>query len=169
MAFCYMIGISGDYFSGKTLLAEGLAASYSNRTVQVVQMDSYLKVKPNSQCIDRYTPESYDLEKMQKTVFDIIEQRRCRILIVEGPFTFAYKPLEELCDIRVFVECSEEERLRRQSQLKGNDSFSDEYVRRCYTEYIEPSRQEADLFVSSDESLEREVWQIRKALRGLFL
>lgn len=186
MTFCYLIGIAGGSASGKSTLAEALKEAYSHRSVTVLAMDSYYKphdelplvtLENGKQYRDYNCPDSFDLLRLRADIEAIMTEKRCRILIVEGLLTLWDEWIEEQCDIRVFVDCSDDVRAVR--RIKRNitwgltlEEITDVYmdlVRRRHDEFVAPSEKHADIVVHTEDGVETPVWQIRKLLRGILL
>ncbi len=186
MAFCFLIGIAGGSASGKSTLAKALCEAYSHRKVTVLAMDSYYKAEQELPLVtlengkeyrDYNSPESFDLPRLREDIDRIMTEESCRILIVEGLLTLWDEWIEEACDMRVFVDCPADVRIIR--RIKRNlswgmtlDEITDVYqdlVRHRHEQFVAPSIKNADLVIHSENGIEEGVWQIRKALRGLYL
>lgn len=78
------------------------------------------------------------------------------VIIVEGIMLFAIPELRQMFDIKLFVQTPDDlrfiRRLRRDIHLRGRsiDSVIDQYlntVRPMHLEFVEPSKQHADLII----------------------
>lgn len=186
MTFCYLIGIAGGSASGKSTLAKALGEAYSHRTVTVLAMDSYYKpeeelplvtLENGKQYRDYNCPDSFDLPRLRADIDRIMTEKSCRILIVEGLLTLWDEWINDVCDVRVFVDCPDDVRVIR--RIKRNltwgltlDEITDVYldlVRHRHKEFVAPSVKNADIVIQSEDGVETGVWQIRKLLRGLYL
>jgi uridine kinase len=83
----------------------------------------------------------------------------CALIILEGILIFSKAQLRELIDYRVFIDTPSDicfnRRLKRDTKERGRtaDSVIRQYtetVRPMYLEFIEPSKQYADILISGD-------------------
>ncbi len=186
MAMCYMIGIAGGSASGKSTLAKALCEAYSHKRVILLQMDSYYKPEEELPLVrlengreyrDYNSPESFDLARLRADIDKILTEKSCRILIVEGLLTLWDDRIDDICDMRVYVECEADVRVLR--RIKRNmsyglsfDEITDVYldlVRHRHKEYVAPTVSRADIVIHSENGIEEGLEQIRKSLRGLML
>ncbi len=185
MYYSFMIGIAGGSASGKSTLANALCKSLGDR-VTLLAMDSYykpesalplVKTANGKEYRDYNAPQSFELERLKEDIRYVLDNRTHKILIVEGLLTLWDEEIEELCDIRVFVDCPSDVRVIR--RIKRNmewgltfDEITDVYldlVRHRHEQYVAPSAEKADLVISSDEELEQQVQRVLSLLRGLML
>lgn len=98
---------------------------------------------------------SYDYETHTRSS-ETCRVEGAEIIIVDGILLFAVPVLRELMDIRIFVDTDADERLirriRRDTRERGRslDSVLDQYlhsVRPMHLEFVEPSKQWADLII----------------------
>ena len=186
MAFCYMISIAGSHNSHTAQLAQALREAYSHRKVTVLNMESYRKEEQELPLAelgsglsyrDYYSPESFDLESMRRDIEAIMEKVTCRILIVEGLLTLSDAWIEEVSDVRVYVNTAADIRVLRHldREMEAGLSYQEasekylELVRARHEQYVRPFVEQADIVVDDEKGVEQGVWQIRKALRGLML
>ncbi len=174
VSFCFTIGIAGGTDSKKSALADALCEAYSHRPVIHLKMEDYQKpveelplvtLHNGDQIRDEYSPEAYDLDRMKTDIADIMWNKRCRILVVEGHYVLWHKGIEELCDARVYTDGPLD------ADPTETASFNTilDFVSDCHTRYISPSKAEADIPILMEDDVERGVWKIRKALWGLWL
>jgi uridine kinase len=149
----------------------------------VIEQDNFYKGKsrlqPNSEGnYDFDTPEAMDLAECARVVKELLDHRKTQIplydmltserkgkqeiilpiqtkfIIVEGIFAF-YPPLDELADLKIFIDAPIEIRLARRMirdiTRKGKtkiEIMADFIpIERSYQKYIEPMRKEADLII----------------------
>jgi uridine kinase len=100
------------------------------------------------------------------------------VLLIDGIFALYYPALRELCDLRIYVEATDEvcfaRRLARDTRERGRspESVAAHYaatVRPMAERYVRPSAAYADLIVEGATSLDWSVEQVLHALheRGL--
>ena len=174
VSFCFMIGIAGGADSQKSALADALCEAYSHRSVIHLKMEDYRKsvdalpvvtFENGEQHRDEYSPEAYDLTRLQEDIADIVWNKRCRILVVEGAYVLWHKGIEELCDVRVYTDGPSDIEMTELSLFRD----AKDVVCDCHRRYIAPSKEEADIPILSEDDVERGVWKIKKALWGLWL
>ena len=106
-----VLGITGPSGSGKSTLAKRLALDFGAR---VVCLDDYFCHKAERPVVNRYPsferPHQYDGARMAR---DVAAQRLCCPVIAEGFLLFTYPDLLEACNVRIFVDISEDEILTR--------------------------------------------------------
>lgn len=174
ISFCFMIGIAGGMNSQKSALADALCEAYSHRPVIHLKMEDYRKsdeelplvtLQNGDQIRDEYSPEAFDLQRLQVDIADIMWNKRCRILVVDGAYILWYKGIEELCDARVYTDGPLDADLSEVTILNNIDDV----IRDCHNRYVAPSKVETDVPILIDDDVERGVWKIKKALWGLWL
>ena len=174
VSFCFMIGIAGGVDSMKSALADALCEAYSHRPVIHLMMDEYRKpfdelpfvtLQNGDRIRDEYSPEAYDLTRLQEDIADIMWNKRCRILVVEGAYILWHKGIEELCDARVYTDGPSDIDLSEVTSVHDVEDV----IRDCHCRYVAPSKTEADIPVLMEDNVERGVWKIKKALWGLWL
>lgn len=182
-----IIGITGGSGSGKTLFLKQLLSCLDKGTASVLSMDNYYKPR-NEQPIDEKGIENFDkpesldkgrivndLKKLKsgKNVSlteytfnneskkpSIIHINSAPIIMVEGIFTFYYKEVCDLLDLKIFVEAPEylmlTRRITRDAEERGYD-LSDvlyrfqHHVTPSFKNYIEPSKYDADLIIPNHD------------------
>ena len=174
VSYCFAIGIAGGIDSKKSALADALCEAYSHRPVIHLKMEDYRKpveelpfatLQNGDRIRDEYSPDAYDLAKMQEDIADIMWNKRCRILVVEGAYILWHNGIEELCDARVYTDGLSD------VDATESASFNDvaDIVRDHHIRCVAPSKAEADIPILIDDDAERGVWKIKKALWGLWL
>lgn len=165
MKQAYVVGIGGCSASGKSTLSNRLEEGLSDLKVKVFHVDKYFREpseRPQVTGIldgrvyrDDNHPETMDLARLHADVaaakagdFDVI--------LIEGMFILWDRDLAPLLDLKVFVDCDPDERLRRRiSRNLGFgydlDDIMDRYVQAVVPrqkEYVEPSKWMADIIVN---------------------
>ena len=113
-----VIGIGGVSRSGKSDLTEKMKSYFSDKKVLVIEQDKYVldeqtipKIKDRT---DWEHPESIDFERIVET---IQKQRNAYdLVIVEGLLAFHNESLNNLYDLRVCMEISNETFLQRRKE-----------------------------------------------------
>ena len=184
----YVVGISGGTASGKSTLARWLEGEMRDLRVKVFHMDEYFKpdsVRPKAASpvtgnvyYDDNCPETIYADKHREDLSQAIEED-FQLVLVEGLFALWYDWLYEQLDLKVFIDCQDDERivrrLRRNMAERGL-SFEEiagvylDMVRYRHQQYIEPTKWRADLILngSTPSPLAQELvaGHIRAAVRG---
>ncbi|WP_226390062.1 uridine kinase [Penaeicola halotolerans] len=186
----YIVGITGGSASGKTLFLKKLLSAFSEKEITLISQDNYYKPR-NLQPIDDKgiynfdTPNSIDFEqyaqdithlKEGKSVFrqeytfnnpnkvpEMLEFKPAPIIVVEGIFVFYYPELEELLDLKVFIDAKDYIRLKRRI-IRDNEERGyglddvlyryENHVMPTYEKYIEPFKHYADIIVPNNTHFE---------------
>ena len=177
----FVICIAGGSASGKSTFADKLESVLSYRNIALFHMDAYFKpenerpaaVSPTNGKTyrDDNHPDSFRLEALLRDVKNAAGTES-GFVIVEGLLTLWYKPLRELADLKIFIDCRADERIVR--RLKRNmtwgltfDEIADVYlalVRFRHDEYVEPSREYADLVIDGSKPFDIESFVARLGL-----
>lgn len=171
--------IAGGSASGKSTIAHKLEKQLSPLSVTVIAMDSYYKPEhelplfttSNDKTYRDYNcPEAFDLKRMKAEIEHA--KSTADIVIVEGLLTLWDEDIRKQADLRVFVDCPADVRIVR--RIKRNltwglsiEDITDVYldlVRYRHEQYVEPSKQHADLVVDTTHGTEEAV---AVALRNL--
>lgn len=178
-----IIGIAGGTSSGKTTIAKKVYEKTKKYgTVAMIKIDDYYKLSTLSfeerEKINYDHPSSYDVEYIVRNLNDLKEGKdiikptydfvnhirsevteevkASNIIIVEGILTLAIKEIEEMCDIKLFVDTPDDirfiRRLKRDINERGRtvDSVINQYletVRPMHKTFVEPSKEKADLII----------------------
>lgn len=171
--------IAGGSASGKSTIAYELEKQLSPLSATVIAMDSYYKSESdlplvttaNSKTYRDYNcPEAFDLERMKE---DIVRAKSTAdVVIVEGLLTLWDEDIRKQADLRVFVDCPADVRIVR--RIKRNltwglsvEDITDVYldlVRYRHEQYVEPSKQHADLVVDTTHGTEEAVATVLRNL-----
>ena len=162
----FVIGIAGGTASGKTTFTCTLERALSNYVIKVIHMDDYFKkaeCRPFSKApitgamyIDDNHPLTMDLPKLATDLECYINSSKYDVIIVEGLLTLWDENIEKQLDLRLFVECRNDERtVRRIRRHMGwGQSFEEitsvylDLVRYRHDEYVEPTKWKADFFIN---------------------
>ncbi len=182
----FIIGIAGGSGSGKTTFIKQIRARFSEAEVCVISQDEYYK-PIEQQYRDDEGIENFDLPaSIDKKAFRIdIERlkagetvvrkeymfnnaarepklltfRPAPIIVVEGLFVFHFKKINELLDLRVFVDAKDvfkvARRIRRDAVERGYDISDviyrfENHVTPSWESFIAPYRDEADIVVNNN-------------------
>lgn len=179
-----IIGIAGGTSSGKTTIAKKVFEETKKYgTVAMIKIDDYYKLTDHLSFEEREKinydhPASYDVEyivqnlvdlkngkDVVKPIYDFVNHIRSKeteivkasnVIIVEGILTLAIKEVEEMCDIKLFVDTPDDirfiRRLKRDVKDRGRtvESVINQYletVRPMHKTFVEPSKEKADLII----------------------
>ena len=178
-----IIGIAGGTSSGKTTIAKRIFEETKKYgTVAMIKIDDYYKLNdqpleerakinydhPNTYDVNYIVSNLKDLKEgkdITKPTYDFVNHKRSEItekvnasnvIIVEGILTLAIKEIEEMCDIKLFVDTPDDirfiRRLKRDVKERGRtvESVINQYfetVRPMHKTFVEPSKEKADLII----------------------
>lgn len=178
-----VIGMAGGTGSGKTTLAERLARSLHEEEVAILHHDAYYLDRSDLTTEERSSlnydhPSAFDNpllishldalargETIRRPVYSFVTHTRteetepvavCPVILLEGILVLENRALRERMDIRIFVDCDEDERLirrlRRDIRERGRTipNAIDQYlttVKPMHQQFVEPSKRYADLIV----------------------
>lgn len=178
-----IIGIAGGTSSGKTTIAKRIFEETKKYgTVAMIKIDDYYKLNdlpleerakinydhPNTYDVNYIVSNLKDLKEGKdiiKPTYDFVNHKRSEItekvnasnvIIVEGILTLAIKEIEEMCDIKLFVDTPDDirfiRRLKRDVKERGRtvESVINQYfetVRPMHKTFVEPSKEKADLII----------------------
>lgn len=181
------IGISGGSCSGKSTLAAFILESLGPEKCVLLPQDDYFFGfgeapagkggpnfdHPNAVDFDKLTAQLASLKQgrsvdrplydfpthLPKLETELTDPRP--IILVDGILILHHRPLRELLDLSIFVECDEEirfaRRLERDVRERGRTAdsvhqvFADQ-VAPMHDEYVEPSRRHADIVVNAQQT-----------------
>ncbi len=165
----YIIGIAGGSASGKTTLSSFLCNCLNEIGIRVtvVSMDSYYfpeeKLPRVKGCVDEgkiyldYNhPDSFDVELLNRDIDSFRSSDEFDVIIVEGLLVLHEKDILKKLDLKVFVDCSADERIVRRIRRNMKwghtfDNIADVYidlVRFRHDEYVEPTKRAADIIIN---------------------
>lgn len=178
-----IIGIAGGTSSGKTTIAKRIFEETKKYgTVAMIKIDDYYKLNdlpleerakinydhPNTYDVNYIVSNLTDLKEGKdiiKPTYDFVNHKRSEItekvnasnvIIVEGILTLAIKEIEQMCDIKLFVDTPDDirfiRRLKRDVKERGRtvESVINQYfetVRPMHKTFVEPSKEKADLII----------------------
>ena len=196
------IGIAGGSGSGKSTLAENIAENFPEQTVILHQDNYYLpqdKLAPEDrEKINYDKPDSMDNAlfyeqintlKNGKTVhcpvYDFAVHTRKKqtvlllpapILIAEGMLVLQNDMLRALFDLKIFIDVTEQQRLRRRIERDVSERSRTEQavraqfaatVKPAHDRYVQPSARYADIIVSGGGKNPLAQEQISRSIRQL--
>ncbi len=178
-----IIGIAGGSGSGKTLFINQLKDSFQEGEVSVLSFDNYYK-PIHQQPIDENGIENFDLPESldeKKFLKDLIKLKGgepislqtytfnnqdadpeeihlspANILVVEGIFTFYFENINNLLNLRIFIEAPDylmlSRRIIRDGKERGYDAEDVMYrfqnhVVPAYNQFIGPLKSKSDLII----------------------
>lgn len=137
---CVIIGLAGGSGSGKTTVTHRVRERFPDRSVTVINHDSYYHDRPDRDAEERARtnydhPKAFETgllaehlkrlrggDSIEKPIYDYTEHRRTRetatvepadIVFVEGILVLESAALRDLMDIRLFVDVEADERFIR--------------------------------------------------------
>ena len=179
-----IIGIAGGTASGKTTVAKRIyenALAYGK--VTMIRLDDYYRRLDHLTLEERKKinydhPTSYDVEllvehlrmlqngmSINKPTYDFVIHNRSDVtevveaspvIILEGIMTFAIPEINEMCDIKIYVDTADDirfiRRLKRDIRDRGRsvESVIDQYlttVRPMHLLFVEPSKKFANIII----------------------
>ncbi|MFH1277358.1 MAG: uridine kinase [Candidatus Eisenbacteria bacterium] len=183
MARPVVIGMAGGTGSGKTTLAERIAESLHEEEVATLHHDAYYVDRSDLTTEERADlnydhPSAFDNNLLMghldvlsrglpidRPVYSFVTHTRteetvrvnpCPVILLEGILVLENHELRKRMDIRIFVDCDEDERLirrlRRDIRERGRTipSAIEQYlttVKPMHQQFVEPSKRYADLIV----------------------
>ncbi len=188
---CFIVGVSGGSASGKTELIKSLKKRFSPREATFVAMDNYYfpkeqqKRNPEGK-INFDHPDAVNLQQLYTDLQKLIQGQSVTVrqynynnpnlptpeityfpnplIIVEGIFIFFDRQINELLDLRVFVDADEHiklaRRIRRDSVERGYsiDNILEQYkehVVPMYRKFIEPYKYESDILIPNNHAMDK--------------
>ncbi len=178
-----IIGIAGGTGSGKTTVANKLAAAIPDGRCRLIQHDAYYRDRSHltpkeRESINYDHPEALESELLaahlqrlrngeavEIPIYDYVSHTRrvetnriepVPVIIVEGILIFVETTLRDQLDIKLFVDTDADIRLLRRIQRDLEErgrtfqSVHEQYfssVRPMHRQYVEPSKQWADLII----------------------
>ena len=178
-----IIGIAGGSGAGKTTLAQAMQKQLSDKEAAIVYMDNYYCNFPYLSFEERKKinwddPQSIDIALLKQHIMQLknncpIEQpiynfkaslrshetsltKPVKIIIIDGFLLLAFPEIRDLCDLKIFVEVEETERLfriinrdqtDRGYSLQQTKQKYKNFVQPCYQKYIHNSKYYADLII----------------------
>lgn len=197
-----IVGISGGSGSGKTLFLSRLVNSFAPGQVSLFTLDNYYRPREeqprDEKGIENFDlPESLDEQKLlsdlaklkaghdlelQEYTFNNQERKprsivikAAPVIVVEGIFTFYFKNIRDLLDLKIYIEAPDylmlTRRIMRDAEERGYD-LSDvlyrfqHHVTPSFKKYIEPLKYEADLIIPNHHSFDTALHVVSSFLKG---
>ncbi len=184
----YIIGITGGSGSGKTSIIKVLQDTFSKNQLSLISQDNYYRpreeqTKDENGITNFDLPSCIDHEKFHKDLHtlqsgntitqkeytfnnalatpDIITVEPTPIIIVEGLFVFYYEEIRELMDLKVYVNASEDVKLKRRIKRDNeerNYPLDDvlyrykHHVTPAFEKYILPYKTLSDIIINNEKS-----------------
>lgn len=181
----FLVGVAGGSGSGKTTFARKIMARVNDPRIALLSQDSYYLPDPQDN-FDHPDAFDWPLlrshlaslkrgEGVQVPHYDFGSSRRltethavgpCRVILMEGIFALWDAEIRGYFDLKVFLNVEADirfiRRLHRDVRERGRnlDSIIRQYydtVRPMHHEYLEPTRQYADLIVGDETDIAAEV------------
>ncbi len=183
----YVIGITGGTGSGKTLFLNTILESFGAKDITCISQDDYYLPREH-QLVDKNgefnfdRPESIDFEHFAADLKSLSEgnevikeeytfnnpevepkkfiRRPAPVILVEGIFIFHYDKINELTDLKVFIEAKEHikltRRLKRDREERGYDAADvlykyENHIMPSFQKYIAPHKAYADIVVPNND------------------
>ena len=162
----FVIGIAGGTCSGKSTFTATLEKALSNYRLKVAHMDSYFKApedRPVSKApitgkmyCDHNHPLTADLPKLENDLEAWIASGEFEVVIVEGLMTLWDEKIFGMLDLKLFVDCRDDERAIRRVKrhMSWGQSFEEvadvylDLVRYRQDEYVLPTKWKADFILN---------------------
>ena len=163
----YLVGITGGSGAGKTTVLHAIMSAFSEAEIGLLSQDNYYKLRSEQEADENGVlnfdlPTSIDEKKYARDVALLkagsavqlkeytfnnalatarqITIKPKPILLVEGIFVFYYKKIASLLDYRVFIQVSEEERLRRRIKRDLEErNYPEDDVRYRFEHHVTPT------------------------------
>ena len=186
----YFVGISGGSGSGKTTLLRQLVKYFGAEKLTLISQDNYYISKDDLPRdldgeINFDHPSAIDLDAMAKDLHTLMQGKQfelqeytfnnpeldsktlvfkpSEIIVIEGLFVFNHPQVNEMLDLKVFVETSPHLRLSRRIKRDARErgysldevlSYYERFVVPMYKEFIEPFRTKCDIVIPNDKHME---------------
>jgi len=186
----YLIGITGGSGSGKTFFLNSLLNHFEEKDVCLLSQDNYYlerdKQPTDANGVKNFdTPQSIDHEELAYDIAQLkagnnFERKEytfnnpdvipkllkfgaAPIVVVEGLYVMHFPEVNELLDLRIFIEAKEHIKLKRRiirDKVERGYDLDDvlyrfeKHVMPSYEKYLEPIRHKSDLIVPNNEHVE---------------
>ena len=187
----FLIGITGGSGSGKTFFLSELIKRFAENEVCLLSQDNYYHPL-NKQPIDKQGIENFDLpESINDKLFasdlrklksgqsieiaeytfnnpnsspNLLQFNPAPVILVEGIFVFNFKEIDEMLDLKLFIEAREHIKLKRRivrdNEERGYDLQDvlyryENHVAPTYSKYIEPFKHGCDFIIPNNDAMEK--------------
>ena len=188
-----IVGICGPSTSGKTTLCKSLLKRYDSEHIEV---DNYLKAKkdlPEEFGFKNWElPENIRFEALIKNLKDLKEGKETKIpvyecgkgiakfrivkpnefIFIDGYYILHNKEIRELLDVKIYLDLSEEEIMKRKVKLgeEGCEWVGKDYLEKIFLpankKYAVPQKKYADFVIDGTLSKEEIENKIKKILHS---
>lgn len=190
-----MIGIAGGSASGKSTFVRALektiAASKPDLKVKTISTDGYFyrdnripryESPSFQQEIPNYNhPDALDIPQLLIDLDELKTDQSLDVGLIEGHLLFHYAAVRELFDVRIFIDLDGEtralRRIVRNIEHKGDpipdhspQSIANYYLESAqqgYIQFIEPTKQYADLILRGNANSTRTAELISAMIQGM--
>ncbi|WP_270090093.1 uridine kinase family protein [Sphingobacterium sp. SYP-B4668] len=192
----FVIGIAGSSGSGKTFFLNSFLKHFGPTEITLISQDDYYipantKTQEENRLYNFDIPTSIDRQAFYSDIKDLfdgktihkeeytfnnpaitpkmLEIKPAPILVIEGLFIFHYTEVNDLLDMRIFLDAEEsialERRLRRDLIERGYDRDDVLYkwinhVVPSYNEYLLPYRELCDKVIINNIDDPEPIWEI---------
>lgn len=199
----FVVGITGGSGSGKTLFLHRLMGNFSKEEICLISQDNYYKNITEQQKdfmgVENFDlPDSFKREEFHRDLLKLIHGeevvikeytfnnsekepeeihlRPAPIIVVEGLFTMYFHEIQDLLDLKLFVEAPDflmmKRRILRDGQERGYDLDDvlhryEHHVMPTYRKYILPGRYESDFIIPNESNFDRALEVVTAHLKTL--
>ncbi len=179
----YLVGITGGSGTGKTYFLNKLLEYVGSKNVTLISQDNYYKPKneqpKDANGIENFdSPESIDSDQFAKDISSLIEGKTVEkqeytynnpnkkpktfifkpnpVIIIEGIFVFHFKKIDQLFDLKIFIDAKPVLKLKRRilrDNVERGYTLEDvlyryeKHVMPSYERYIEQHKHLADFTI----------------------
>ena len=197
----FIVGITGGSASGKTTFLKNLMASFNEDELCLISQDNYYRTLDEVP-IDENGVHNFDLPKAMNhqlyaqhinelregkqveqpeymfnnpnAIPKILVFKPAPIIIVEGIFSFYFKEIEKLLDLKIFIDAKEHIKLKRRiirDQVERGYDLEDvlyrweNHVFPTYDRFIKPSKIDADLVIPNNKNYDKGLEVVKAYLK----
>jgi len=196
-----IIGIAGGTGSGKTTVVEKIVDQLPEDCISIISQDSYYRDNSHLTMEERNAinydhPDSIDFDllvshlkelkegrNVQQPIYSYEQHNRLKesrfmscteVIIIEGILIFNSTDIRQLCDVKIYVDAPDDERLLRRIKRDINqrgrslDEVIDRYentLRPMHLQFIEPTKRYADIIIPEGGENEVAIGVIAKVIK----
>lgn len=185
----YIIGICGGSASGKTYLLDRILSRFPQEKCTLISLDNYYKpreeqIKDEEGLVNYDHPDSLDLDRFVSDVKELISGKSIEVkeytfnnpniipktftyhptplIILEGIFVFHKPELNNLMNLKLFVEADEHIRFSRRLMRdvhERNYSFDEtirdynKFVAPMYAQFVAPTQKQCDFIIPNNHNM----------------